>query len=265
MRPVNLIPADQQRSSKTPIRTGPIAYLLVGALAIGLGLVTMLVLTNNKIADHKTEIANLEAQQAAATQKAQQFASFTNFASLEQSRRQTVANLADSRFDWERVMRELSRVLPSNVWLTDLTGTAGGGTDAASGAPASGPTLTISGCAVTQDGVAGFLSALRDIDGVTRVGLSSSARPSGAAGGGTSGGGDSAGGGSDCATKDFIAQFDIQVAFDKAPAPQSATAAPTAPTTPTGTTPATTTPSTTPAPTSTTPTDTGTPASATTP
>ncbi len=277
MRPVNLIPADQRRSSRAPIRTGPIAYLLVGALVFGVGFVTMFVLTDNKIADHKAEIASLEAQEAAATQRAQQFASFTNFASLEQSRRQTVANLADSRFDWERVMRELSLVIPSNVWLTDLTGSASAGGDAASssGSSVSGPSLQISGCTVSQDAVAGFLSALRDIDGVTRVGLTSSARPTGAGAG--SGASDSAGAGTgaDCATKDFIAQFEIQVAFDKAPAPQSATATPAAPTTPASTTPAPapTTPSTT-TPTSTTPTtpapaptDTGTeaPASATTP
>jgi Tfp pilus assembly protein PilN len=265
MRPVNLIPPEDRRGEHAPLRTGPLPYVLLGALVALLIGVTAVVLLNNQIADSKSEVAKLEGEDAAAAAKAQRLASYTEFRNMSEQRVATVNSLADSRFDWERVMRELSRVLPSNVWLTDLTGTAGGGTDAASGAPASGPTLTISGCAVTQDGVAGFLSALRDIDGVTRVGLSSSARPSGVAGGGTSAGGDSAGGGagSDCATKDFIAQFDIQVAFDKAPAPQSATAAPTAPTTPTGTTPATTTPATTPAPT--TPTDTGTPASATTP
>ena len=31
----------------------------------------------------------------------------------------TVTSLADSRFDWERVMRELSLVLPADVWLTE--------------------------------------------------------------------------------------------------------------------------------------------------
>lgn len=270
MRPVNLIPADMRRTGRAPIRSGPIAYLLVGALILGLGAVTLLVLTNNKIADHKAEVATLKAQEAAATQRAQQFAPFTNFASLELSRRQTVANLADSRFDWERVMRELSRVIPGDVWLTDLIGSAStGSADAASsGTSISAPSLQISGCTVSQDAVAGFLSALRDIDGVTRVGLTSSARPTGVSGAGGSSDSAGGGGGTDCATKDFIAQFEIQVAFDSAPAPQSATATPTAPTTPTSTTPVTT-PSTTPTTTTPAPapTDTGTetPASATTP
>ena len=274
MRPVNLIPADQQRN-RAPIRTGPIAYLLVGALVLGLLAVTMLVLTNNKIADHKAEIANLEKQEVAAAQRAQQFASFTSFSGLEQSRRETVANLADSRFDWERVMRELSLVIPSDVWLTHLSGAASaasGSSTASSSSDTSitGPSLQISGCATSQDAVAGFLSALRDIDGVTRVGLTSSARPEGA--GSATAASDSAaggGGGEDCSTKDFIPKFEIVVAFDNAPAPQASGTTPATPAAPAATPPATTTPaSTTPAPTTPAPTtDTGTetPASTTTP
>jgi Tfp pilus assembly protein PilN len=273
VRPVNLIPADDRRSSGGPIRTGPIAYLLVGALVLGLGAVTLLVLSKNTIADHKAEIANLKQQEAAVSAQAQQFSAFTNFKSMQQSRQQTVASLADSRFDWERIMRELSRVIPSNVWLDHLSGSATGGTSSSttsSDPSITGPSLQISGCATGQDAVAGFLAALRDIDGVTRVGLTSSARPGGgdATGAATADSGTSSGG---CATKDFIAAFQITVAFDNAPS-----AAGTTPTTPTTTAPTTATPAstttppattTTPAPTTPAPapTDTGTPAAATTP
>ena len=31
-----------------------------------------------------------------------------------------MTSLADSRFDWERVMRELALILPGDVWLTSL-------------------------------------------------------------------------------------------------------------------------------------------------
>lgn len=266
MRPVNLIPTDQRRNAGAPIRTGPMAYLLVGALVLGLGAVTLLVLSKNTISDHKAEVADLQSQEAAVSARAQQFAAFTNFSTMEQGRHQTVASLADSRFDWERVMRELALVIPSDVWLTHLSGGAGGGasdTTGTSDTSVTGPSLQISGCATGHDGVAGFLAALRDIDGVTRVGLISSARP----GGGDTGGAataDSGGASGSCAPKTFIAAFQITVAFDNAPA-QASAASPTAPTTtpPATTTPASTTPApTTPAPA---PTDTGTPAAATTP
>jgi Tfp pilus assembly protein PilN len=278
MRPINLIPSDERRSGKTPVRTGPIAYLLVGALALGLAAVTLLVLTNNKIADKKSQIAELQQREAAATAQAQQYAPFTNFASLQQTRQSTVKSLADSRFDWERVMRELSLVIPSNVWLTHLTGTAAGGDSAsATGGTTSsdpsiaGPSLQIIGCGSDQDAVAGFLSALRDIDGVTRVGLVRSERPEETAagsGGDSSAASDSAaaGGTEDCRTKDHIPQFEVTVAFDNAPAAPSSGTTPTTPAAPApGTESAPSTTTTTPTTPEAPSTDTGTPASSTTP
>jgi hypothetical protein len=89
-----------------------------------------------------------------------------------------------------------------------------------------GPALEINGCAKGQEGVAGFVTALKEIDGVTRVGIQSSALPkegsSAESGGGSSEGG---GGGSDCRTRNFIAQFQMVVAFDAAPVPATATEA----------------------------------------
>jgi Tfp pilus assembly protein PilN len=250
MRPVNLIPKEERRD-KASIRSGPVAYLLVGALALALGAVTLVVLTNNKIADRKTTISQLKQQEAAAKARSDALAPFASFNSMEEQRTATIQSLADSRFDWERVMRELARVIPSDVWLTDLSGavtgaastsSSGSGSSSSSSSTSAtsssidtssvtGPILHISGCARGQDGVAAFLSALRDIDGVTRVGLASSALASGgadAASSGSSGGSDSSSG---CATRKFIAQFDIVAAFDNVPAPAIPEAAPTAPAT----------------------------------
>jgi Tfp pilus assembly protein PilN len=237
MRPVNLIPPEE-RHDRGPVRTGPIAYLLMGALGLVLVGVTLVVLTNNKIGDRKAEIADLQQKEAAAKARADELAPFAQFKNVEDQRTSTVQSLADSRFDWERVMRELALVIPGNVWLTELSGavsgdvTTSGDATSSSGTtstapPIDAPSLTIKGCATGQDAVAGFLAALRDIDGVTRVGLSSSERPSGGAGS-TSGasGGSGSGGSTDCRTRDFITQFEVVVAFDAVPAPQVPGAAP---------------------------------------
>lgn len=245
MRPVNLIPPEE-RGDKAPVRTGPIAYLLVGALALGLAGVTMLVLESNKVSDRKAEIASLQQQEAEASQRAAALAPFAQFSSVEEQRKATIESLADSRFDWERVMRELGLILPADVWLTDLTGSVSGGAEGATAAPdaaaaaatgssaISGPSLQLTGCAVGQEAVAGFLSALRDIDGVTRVGLTSSERPTdtGGAASGAPAAGDSAapaGGQTECRTRDFITKFEIVVAFDEVPAPEVPGAAPATP------------------------------------
>lgn len=206
MRPINLIPQEERRSHGTVSRTGPLAYIVVGALAVLLVGVVMLVLANNEISDREAEVTTLEAQRAEAVAAAEELAPYASFQLVSEERTATVASLADSRFDWARVVRQLSLILPSGVYLSSLTGSAGGGGEGASGI--AGPSLTLSGCTWGQDGVAVFVSALKEIDGVTRVGLNGSSLSS-------SEGGDTAAGGF-CAVGEK-ALFDIVVAFDAAP------------------------------------------------
>ena len=40
MRPVNLIPPEDRRGERAPMRTGPLAYVVVALLAVGLVAVT---------------------------------------------------------------------------------------------------------------------------------------------------------------------------------------------------------------------------------
>lgn len=223
MRPVNLIPPEQRRGEQAQLRTGPLMYIVLGALALVLIGVALLVTTNNRIADSKAEVATLKREDAVAGAKANRLAAYTQFDALAEQRIATVRSLADSRFDWERVMRELSLVLPSNVWLTGLTASAtpssavsggeGGGASGLRGGT-SGPALELTGCAKGQEGVAGFVTALEDIDGVTRVGVQSSELGSR---GNEAGSGE--GGGGDCRTRPSIAQFSLVIAFDAAPVP----------------------------------------------
>jgi Tfp pilus assembly protein PilN len=244
MRPVNLIPAEDRRGEQAPLRTGPLAYIVLGALVALLVGVAALVLTDNQISERKGEITQLESEDAAAQARAQRLAPYAQFASLTEQRIATVTSLGDSRFDWERVMRELSLVLPDDVWLVGLTASAtpnasvgsdsGGGGSGANGLRGAvpGPALEMDGCAAGQESVAGFVTALKDIDGVTRVGVQSSElseQESSATA--ATGSGDAAAGGSneDCRTRDFIAKFSLVVAFDAAPIPVSGSAIEAAP------------------------------------
>jgi Tfp pilus assembly protein PilN len=225
MRPVNLIPPEDRRGDSAPLRTGPLPYVLLAGLVLLLLGVTAIVVTNNQISESKNEVAQVEAEDAVASAKAQRLAHYTEFRDMSEQRVATVNSLADSRFDWERVMRELSLVLPHDVWLVGLTATAapgvgvggggGGGSNMRGSIP--GPALELSGCARGQEAVAGFVTALKDIDGVTRVGVQSSELPEeGKAGGGEGGGSDSSSG-DECRTRKFIAKFEVVVAFDAAP------------------------------------------------
>jgi Tfp pilus assembly protein PilN len=224
MRPVNLIPSEDRPGGRRPMRGGPLAYIIVGALAAAVIGVAVLAVTSNQISDSKAEIAKLEGEKSAVEARAQALDAYTQFHSLGEQRLATVTSLADSRFDWQRVMRELALVLPRDVWLTNLTGTASpnisidGAAGLALRGSIPGPALELNGCATGQDAVAAFVQALKQIDGVTRVGIQSSSL--GEEGGGS---GNATSGGSTCQTRDFIAEFQMVVAFDAAPVSGEAT------------------------------------------
>ena len=225
MRPVNLIPREERPGERKPMRGGPLAYGVVGALAAALLGVTVLVVTGNQISERKAEVAQLESERSTVEARAQALDAYTQFHNVREQRLATIASLADSRFDWERVMRELALVLPGDVWLTNLTGTASPAV-APSGAASvglrgsiAGPAMALTGCTAGQEGVASFLQALKDIDGVTRVAV-----PTSSVGGSESADSGSAGS-SECSAPELDAQFQMVVAFDAAPIAAPATEA----------------------------------------
>ena len=115
MRPINLIPQEERRSHGGGSRSGPLAYIVVGSLAILLLGVVMVVLASNQISDREDEVAALETRKRAAVARASQLVPYTNFEQVALQRTQAVSELADSRFDWARVIRQLSLVLPPKV------------------------------------------------------------------------------------------------------------------------------------------------------
>ncbi len=214
MRPVNLIPLEERRGEAAPLRTGPTAYVLLGVLGIALLTITMLVMTGNGVKEREAELAALEAREQAASAAAASLGPYTQFAGLADARSATVTSLANSRFDWERVLRELSLIIPDDVWLTQITAGAAsgdsGGSSSSLASSATGPILQFTGCAAGQKAVAAFAAALHDIDGVTRVGINSSQLGTGGAAD-ASGGESGASGG--CQTE-TVSSFEAVAAFD---------------------------------------------------
>lgn len=216
MRPVNLIPPEERAGGRKPLRSGPLAYIVVGALAAAVIAITALLVTESKVDDRKAEVTQLESEQASITAKAQALSAYTQFSTVREQRLATVTSLADSRFDWARILHELSLVMPADVQLTSLSGSAAPGVSTAGGggigmrAQIAGPALEMVGCASGQVSVAAFVEALKDIDGVTRVGVQGSSVSGGEAGNATTAG--------TCGSKDS-AQFQLVAAFDAAPVP----------------------------------------------
>jgi Tfp pilus assembly protein PilN len=217
VRAVNLIPADQRR--RTPRDgSGKGGHVALGVLALLLAMVVGYVLTSNTVTDrqNETQSARVEADRLEA--QAAQKGGFSNFASIAQTRMQSVAGVAATRFDWERFMRELSRVMPAGSWLqtadasttgatppagttgaTPPAGTTGAtppagtaGATSPAGAPATGgPSANLTGCTPDQSDVARLMVRLRQLHRVEDVELGSSTKEdesTGGAGTGSCGG-----------------------------------------------------------------------------
>ena len=177
MRPVNLIPPEERRggADNGPRRSGVLSYVIVGVLAVAVLAIAASTHFGNQVEDRKSEVAALESEVAAASARAQSLTQFTSFQSLRDARVATIDSLARTRFNWQRVLRELARIIPENVEVTNVTGTASPAVtvtdEAGIGLRDSipGPALEIVGCALGQRNVARFIASLHDIDGVTRV------------------------------------------------------------------------------------------------
>jgi Tfp pilus assembly protein PilN len=212
MKAVNLIPTDAPKSGRTGLTgaaSGPVgAYFVLAVLAVAVVMVGAWTLTNKQLADGQSQLAKVEREAQTAEAKVASLKTYTEFAALSKARVETVAGLIDGRFDWSHSLRELARVVPSDVDLTSLVGTVspastvegGGGASLRSSLPV--PAVDLIGCAKSQAHVARLLSRLRAIDGVQRVSLSSSEKGEAASGNET-----------DCRRTPQMPQFQLTVFY----------------------------------------------------
>lgn len=224
MRAINLIPEGERRGAGGAAgRSGGAAYVLLGLLGVLVLVATAYTLQHRSLGAKRAELARVEATALASESRAGELASFTQFATLRAKRVETVKGLASSRFDWAHSLRELARVVPTDVWLTSLKGTVApgvtlksGGSGGADGlrAAISSPAIEIVGCTTDQDSVAGMLARMRLIDGVSRVALQSSVKADAAAGASPGGGSATS---DDCRMgRSSYPQFSLVVFFDQA-------------------------------------------------
>jgi Tfp pilus assembly protein PilN len=218
MRAVNLLPEKHRPRQRSGGGQGNGSYILLGVLGLVVAGVLVYVLTINSINSAQTDIASAEAATAQAQAQASQLGAYGSFAQVKTERVAAVKNLAQSRMDWERLVRELATVLPDGVWIQNAsaadgspaagtTPTASSSATAGSTADASGPTLTLQGCARDQAQVADSLVRLREMQGASDVKLDHSTKPSDVAAGT-----DSASSAGDCGATAGQPNYEFQIA-----------------------------------------------------
>jgi Tfp pilus assembly protein PilN len=189
MKAVNLIPNDQRRAQGSGAQAGS-SYIVIGVLVTLLVMVAGYVLTSNKVTQDKNDAAAAKAEADSLEAEIAQRGAFTNFSQIKETRLASVSGVAETRFDWERLMRELSRVMPSGSWLqtTDASVTGEVAGAEASTAPVAGtavvpqPKVNLVGCTPDQSDVAGMMVRLRQLHRVSDVELNQSSTQLGASG-----------------------------------------------------------------------------------
>jgi Tfp pilus assembly protein PilN len=185
MRAVNLLTPELRTTSKVAgapavmdSRGGLGAFVLLGALALCVAGIAAYVLAGNVVKQRTAQLADVKAQTGATVAEAARLKPFVDFQTVAQARAGTVQALASARFDWEQSLRDLSRAIPSNVYLSSLNGTVGGSAAQGGGSSLRGaitsPAIELKGCTRSQPAVAGLMSRLRNVQGVTRVSLAKS-------------------------------------------------------------------------------------------
>jgi Tfp pilus assembly protein PilN len=188
VRPINLIPAEQRRgAARGPGARPSIAgYAVLGVLGAAVLCVLALVATSNQINGKTDDLAEIQSDSQREKQVADALRPYGQFADLQRARVTQINTLAASRYNWERPLRQLSKAIPRNVWLLNVTATenptvqieeGGAGGDITNlREKTQAPAFAITGCTYSQHAVARMMTRMRNLDDVTAVRLAKSAR-----------------------------------------------------------------------------------------
>jgi Tfp pilus assembly protein PilN len=168
MRAVNLLPKGLEPAKKGPstavVAAGATAVLAAALLAIGW------VSASSHVSDEQSALAAARAELAAVPAPPAPPASSSTIPQERAARVAALSSALATRVAWDRILREVSLVLPDDVWLTQLDGQVAA-TDAIA-EPGKG--LHLIGYTYSQASVARLLARLQVIPDLGTVTLNSS-------------------------------------------------------------------------------------------
>lgn len=176
MRAVNLLPRDEAKRSFEANR-GVVFGGIGGAALATAVLASMMISAGGAASSKQQELDGVRAQIAAIPTVPVIDTSKEDALAAEKGARIGALSAAlGGRIAWDRVLRQVSLVLPEDVWLTSLEASAAAAAPApdATQAAAAGSGFTLTGATYSQNGVARFLSRLAVIPDLANVRLQSS-------------------------------------------------------------------------------------------
>jgi Tfp pilus assembly protein PilN len=178
MRAVNLLPKDLTgEGRKAP--PGPVIAGCVGVVLVTALLAVLFLSASSTVAAKRRDLAAAQQVYASLPAPPEPSAAVKALPATKTTRVTALASALGQRVAWDRLMREVSQVVPSDVWLVTLDAQAPSyapATTAAASAP--GATLpqgfTVSGCTYSQDSVARFLARLQLVPDLQQMTLGKS-------------------------------------------------------------------------------------------
>jgi Tfp pilus assembly protein PilN len=173
MRAVNLLPRDdtkRQRNQPGAVTlTAVLGSVLVTALLAGFFL-----MTSSTVSERQSELDGLRAELAATPPPVAAPTDQKGLATEKSQRVVLLGKALSSRVAWDRVLREISLVMPDDIWLESLSATAPDTAAPAVGAEPAKGLFTITGFSYSHDGVARLLARLSVLPQLERPALGSS-------------------------------------------------------------------------------------------
>jgi Tfp pilus assembly protein PilN len=190
MRAVNLLPGDEsaggRKAPPVPVLVGCIGAVLVAAL-----LAVLYLSASSSVANQRRALEQVQSEYAAIPAPPAPSAVDSQLPKEQATRVSSLATALGQRVAWDRILREVSQVVPSDVFLTALNAQsptiAPPIVETSTGLSALPLGFVVSGCTYSQDAVARFLARLDVIPDLTGITLGKS--DSGSDGASTSGGG----------------------------------------------------------------------------
>ena len=175
MRAVNLLPRDEPTRSFEAKRG--VAFLGAGGAAVVTAvLVTLMLGAGGSVKQERQALDLINAELLALPKPAGPASEPQDDSALAAEKAARIGALSAAlggRIAWDGVLRQISQVLPEDVWLSGLTTT--GAT-----APGGSAKLTLNGSTYSQDGVARFLSRISVLPALANVQLQTSVADPGA-------------------------------------------------------------------------------------
>ncbi|HVE92831.1 MAG TPA: PilN domain-containing protein [Actinomycetota bacterium] len=164
MPPINLLPPEIRTRQRT---RRLLSFAIAGAAGVLFLLLIVTLIQRGTINREEDELAQRRARQGRLAMEAAGLRQFGDLEATVQQRRRTLAVALNGDIAWSKFLNDLSLTIPDNAWLVNLALASAPG-QAQTAVPSFG-TVTFTGNTMDFPALAGYLTRIAQIDGLTFV------------------------------------------------------------------------------------------------